>query len=133
MALSRSTVDVTPPFGPAVVKRGLAITFTVQTRSATTGLWAAKDISGSRWTYTLRVWSSDDDTDPISALTSTVTKGSAASSGELDHYHSCGATVYATLKWEIVEIDNDNTDASTRSGKRERVLTRWFQPIEDAP
>lgn len=131
MALSRSTVDVAPPFGPAVVKRGLAITFTVQTRSATTGLWTAKDISGSRWTYRLRIWTADDDTSAL--VDEVVTKGSAASSGELDHYHANGTTVRATLKWEIVEVDNDNADANTTTGKRERVQVRWFQPIEDAP
>ena len=131
MAFARSTADVEPPFGPAVVKRGLAIQYVVQTRSATTGLWSAKDISAARWTYKLRTWTSDDVTDPTDD--ETVTKGSASSSGELDHYHACGTTVRDTMAWEIVEVDGNNADATTRTGYRERVLVRWFQPVIDAP
>jgi hypothetical protein len=131
MALARSTVDVEPPFGPAVVKRGLVIQYVAQTRSATTGLWSAKDISGSRWTYRLRVW--DDDADAAAFVDEAISKGTASSSGELDHYHANGATVYPACTWEIVEVDNSNADTTTTTQFRERVLVRWHQGIEDAP
>jgi hypothetical protein len=37
------------------------------------------------------------------------------------------------MAWEIVEVDGNNADATTRTGYRERVLVRWFQPVIDAP
>jgi len=131
MAFAPTSADVDPPEGIAVVKRGRHIRYIVHEQSATTGLWSAKDISGSRWTYRLRLWTSDDDSSALSDAA--VTKGSASSSGELDHYHACGTTVRDTLAWEIVEVDNDNADANTTTGKREVVKVRWYEPIRDAP
>lgn len=131
MALAPSSIEIPPPAGPAVVKRGLHLRFRVDELSFTTNRWVAKDISGSRWTYKLRVWASDDDSSAL--VDETVSKGSAAASGELDHYHACGATVRDTLRWEIVELDNSNSDAATTSGQREVIRARWSQPIVDAP
>lgn len=131
MSFVRTSADVDPPFGPAVVKRGLHIAGTVRSRAFATGVRSGKDISASRWTYRLRTWTSDDDASPIDD--EVVTKGSASSTGELDHYHACGTTVRDTLAWEIVEVDGSNADASTRTGQRERILVRWYQPIVDAP
>lgn len=131
MALARTTADQDPPFGPAVVKRGLAIQYVVEQRDPLTQAWSTKDISGSQWTYRVRTWASDDDDDPI--IDAELTKGAESASGELDHYQACGATVRDTLTWELVEVDNDNADAATRTGKRERVIVRWKQPIIDAP
>jgi len=133
MSFAKTSADIEgEPFGPAFVKRGLPIKWLIWTQSATTGAWSKKDISGARWTYNLRQWTSDDDAAPIAA-DEVVTKGTASATGELDHYHSNGATAYATLAWEIVEVDNDNADATTRTGQREVVKVRWFQPILDAP
>jgi len=129
--LTRTSIDVQPPFGPAVVGRGLSIQGTVRTQSATTGAWTAKDISDARWIYRLRVWLEDDDTSAVSD--EVVSKGSASSSGEIDHYHACGTTVRAAMTWELVEVDDDNADASTSTGKRERIVLRWQQPVIDAP
>lgn len=133
MTIARSSIDHDgEPFGPAFVKRGLNIRFFVRDQSATTEAFARKDISAARWTYRLRVWTSDDD---VSALVDeALTKGTDSASGEIDHYHSCGATVYADrLRWEIVEVDNDNADATTTSTFREVPKMRWSQPIVDAP
>ena len=131
MAYAPTAVDIEPPFGPAVVKRGLGIRAIVKTQSATSGLVSAKDISSSRWTYRLRTWTADDDTAVLSD--SLIVKGTDAASGELDYYHTCGATVRDTLRWEIVEVDNSNADANTLSGYRELILWPWYQPIIDAP
>ena len=60
-------------------------------------------------------------------------KGSAASTGWLDHYLSLGDTAYDSLVWEIAEIDTNNADATTTTGYREAVLERWKQPVVDAP
>jgi len=131
MSFTRSDRDIPPPFGPAVVKRGLHIERVVMQRSATTGAWAVKDISAARYTYRLRVWTSDDDAAALSDVL--IVKGTDQASGELASYYSCGATVRDTLAFEIVEVDNDNADATTTSTFRERILARWYQPIIDAP
>jgi hypothetical protein len=132
MTLAASEIEVAPPYGPAVAKRGLHIGHQVKAETFSTGTFDAKDISGARWTYQLRLWESDDDSSLLDD--ETVSKGTNSATGELDHYHSCGATVYADpIRWELVEVDNSNADASTNSGYRERVLQWWRQPIIDAP
>lgn len=131
MSLTRTDRDRKPPFGPAVVKRGLQLQYVVEEEDPITGAISPKDISAARYTYRVRTWLSDDDLAPLHD--EIVTKGTQDSSGELDHYFSCGATVRDNLKFEIVEIDNDNADATTGSSLRERILERWEQPIIDAP
>ena len=101
------------------------------TAARTSDSAVAKDISAARYTYELRAWTSDDDAALI--VDEVITKGTQSSSGELDHYFKCGTTVRDTMTWQIVEVDNDNTDADTNTGKPERILTRWRQPIIDAP
>jgi len=57
-----------------------------------------------------------------------------AANGFLKHYFSCGTTAYAAaLRWEIVLVDNDNSDTSTRSQQREYVLLEWDASIRPAP
>lgn len=131
MSFARTLIDVVPPFGPAVVKRSLPIDYIVEERSPTTGAWAPKDISSSRWSYKLRVWSSDDADDPLVGFDLTLSEGAAT--GQLRHDVPCGTTVRPVLAWEIVEIDNDTDDGSSRSGKVEVPKVRWHQPIIDAP
>jgi len=118
------------PYGDAVVGRGIRIQHVVETR-AISGAWSAKDISGAQWTYQLRIWTSDDDAAVIDD--DTVTKGAGSASGELDHFYSVGTTVRDTLRWELVEVDNNNADANAISGFREGILRWWRQPIIDAP
>ena len=132
MSFKKTPIDLeSPPFGPAVVKRGVVIEWIVEERNATTGVWSPKDISPARWSYKVRTWEADADASPLHDAV--LTEGTDAASGELAHYFACGTTAYETLLWEIVEVDNDNADADTNSGQRERVLVRWFQPIIDAP
>lgn len=120
------------PFGPAYVRRGLTIGYQVEQYTYAGG-WAVKDISAARWTYEIRAWEAGDDDDFL--IRETISKSATeAESGMLDYYLALGTTVYATpLSWELIEVDNDNTDASTKSTKRERVLLSWSQPIVDAP
>lgn len=129
MALTRTSIDVEPPFGPAIVKRSLPIDRVVEERSPTSGAWTPKDISAARYTYRLRIWESDDDTNPLDDQE--ITKG--ADTGQLRYDYPCGATVQDALLWEIVQVDNDNGDANSRTTKVEIPKLRWKQPIIDAP
>ena len=132
MSLAKTSLEIKPPAGPAVVGRGLPLQFIVKTRDPVTGAWSALDISAARWTFNLRLWESDDDTAPI-AGDEVVTKGSQSSSGELDHYHANGTTVRDAVRWEIVQVDNDNADTTTITQLREVIRAWWTQPIIDAP
>ena len=118
---------VDPPFGDALVKRGLPIVFQVEEKLGS-AVWGAKDISASRWSYRVRARTTETGltfivNEAVSKSTNNVT------SGWLDHYLALGTTAYDTLFWEIVEVDSDNADASTPTTKRERLLLRWKQPI----
>jgi len=131
MSFAHTTVEIPPPSGPAVVRRNLPIEYIVEERSATTGAWSAKDISGARYTYQLRLWTADADAAVLDDQT--ITKGSDSASGELKYDYPCGTTVQSTLRWEIVELDNSTANADSNSGQVERILAWWLQPIIDAP
>lgn len=111
------------PFGVFVAGRGAHVAFQVTTR-VSSGAAAPKDISGSRWSYVLRRIAVGG---TITAYS--LTKGAAASTGWIDSYVALGASAVAAVEWEIVEIDDNNADAATASGKREVPLLRWRQAI----
>lgn len=123
---------ISKPFGDAEVGRGLHIRFQVQ-KESTSGVWSGKDISGAQWTYRVRAWVVASPTATVfdEALTKDATD---SATGWIDHYLSLGATAYATaLRWEIVEVDNNNADAATKTGKREVSRLKWSQAITAAP
>lgn len=120
-----------PPFGKAVVERGLRVQCQIK-EEVLGATETAKDISGARWTYALRAYSVT--TDNTFVIEKTISKhASASASGWLDDYVPLGTTAYTDLTWEFVEVDNNNADATTRTGFREVILETWQQSIEDAP
>jgi hypothetical protein len=121
---------IPPPYGAAVCGRGLRIVRQIEERTSS-AVFSAKDISAARWVYRIRAYTSDAAT--TFTYNEVITKGSASSTGWLDHYLSLGDTAYDSLIWEVVEIDTSNADATTETGYREAVLERWKQPVVDAP
>lgn len=117
-----------PPFGDAVVGRGLRVTLRVDHALDDDGFEPAA--FASRYTYRLRAY------DEAGALTSFVINDTVApaasqvtATGWLDDYIPLGATAYGVLLWELVEVDSTITDTATTTDKAEVVLLRWRQPI----
>lgn len=119
---------VPPPFGDAIVGRGLRVVLPIEEKLDDDG-WGPKTF-GSRWTYRLRAYAEDG------ALTAFVINDTVAAAsdqtarpGWLDDYVSCGTTAYDALLWELVEVDGNGTDTTTTTDKPEVVLLSWRQPI----
>lgn len=117
-----------PPFGDAVVGRGLRVVLRIDHQLDDDGYEPAT--FSTRWTYKLRAY------DEAGALTAFIVDETVAAAsdqttrqGWLDDYVPCGATAQDVLLWELVEIDGTGADASTTSGQPEVVLMRWRQPI----
>jgi len=131
--MSTMTLDyVSPLFGKAVVERGLRVRCQIKEEDLGAAE-AGKDISGARWTYELRAYTGA--VSDVFVIRKTLSKhASASASGWLDDYVPMGAVAAAELTWEVIEIDNNNTDATPSvTGKHEVILATWQQSIEDAP
>lgn len=130
---------VSPPFGKAVVERGLRVVCQIKEKLNAAAA-SAKDISvaGSgpnlkRWEYEIRAYTGA--TNDTFVIRKTLAKSATDSAtGWLDDYVPMGATAAADLTWELVEIDYNGADSTpTITTKREVILLTWQQSIEDAP
>lgn len=123
--------DAEPP-GPFVVGRGVRFNYQVLEKTdgaAEVGL----GMSGARWTAEVRVYRTRTSTTLLRRETLTKS-ATGAGDGFLDHYFGCGTTPYTrALYWEVVLVDNDNTDSSTRTTKREYLLLEFRDAILPAP
>lgn len=129
-AVGRDKNDAEPP-GPFVVGRGVRMNYQVLTKDDA-GEWTGLDISASRWSVRVRAYV------PGAAATTRdeeLSKSAAGkSTGWVDHYFACGTTAFPTaLIWEMVLVDADNGDPSTKTQKREYILLQWRAAITAAP
>lgn len=122
---------VKPPFGPAIASRGLRVVRQIEEKLDSGG-YGPKDISSARWRYDIRAYAAPDDTDFVVEETVDAS-ATEATDGWLDSYVDIGTAPHESMIWELVEIDMNNNAPGTRSTKREVVIVRWRQAIEDAP
>ena len=121
-----------PPYGEAYAGRGLRVVRQVEEKLSD-GSWAGKDIGAARFTYRIRAFNESVSPrvliydKPISKSTT------AATTGWLDYYFPLGVTAYPVLRWEWIEVDNDNTDASTPTTRSETVIEEWHQDVKTKP
>lgn len=120
---------VSPPYGPFVTGRGAQINGRVL-EAVDGGDEDGKDISASSYEVHLRAYTNGDAV--ALSYDFTLTK-SAPTTGYFNKYVSFSSSSGAdSLVWEEVLIDTSTTDTNTSSGKAERILRRWMQPVEDA-
>jgi hypothetical protein len=129
-AVGRDKNDAEPP-GPFVVGRGVRMNYQVLVKDDA-GAWVPLNIDGPRWSVRVRAFAAGAAATTRDEECTKSTNG--ASTGWIDHYFACGTTVYASaLQWELVLVDADNPDASTKTTTREYILLQFREPITAAP